>query len=505
MTEATRYDDFSRDATGWFLGLSGPQLALVLFTGLPELTAINVRNWWLVVGWLPIWAALVGLAVIPVRGRPAARWFADLALHVLGGVMGWTRWQSKAAAGTAEELGRADLPGVLAGVRTHDGPPFGPLLGRPAVVQDQAGRTWAAVARIVHPGTGLAEPHDRDRMAGGLAELQEVVARTELIEQIALQVRTVPDDGAERAAWEAAHTRADAPALAVRVTDQLTRTLTPAAVRTEAFVTVVVAEARIARAARESGGGVDGRARVLYGVMAEVESRLRGAVGCADVAWLDSPGLAAAVRTGFAPGDRADLVAAGLAAVDDPSIATGVPMAAAGPSQALTEIRHYAHDAWVSVTDTILLPTRGAIVGALAPVFVPTAAGERRCVTVFFQPLPQATAEKIVGREEMSAATGNEIRTRMGFRLRARHRRDTARVGGQDVKLAGGRALVRVAAAAAVTVPATWPVAEYGRRLDASIRAAGFTPQRLDLAQDCGFAAACIPLGIGLPRRRGAR
>jgi hypothetical protein len=48
-------------------------------------------------------------------------------------------------------------------------------------------------------------------------------------------------------------------------------------------------------------------------------------------------------------------------------------------------------------------------------------------------------------------------------------------------------------------------VSEYGRRLEADIRAAGFVPQRLDLAQDSGFAAACLPLGIGLPRRRGLR
>ena len=55
------------------------------------------------------------------------------------------------------------------------------------------------------------------------------------------------------------------------------------------------------------------------------------------------------------------------------------------------------------------------------------------------------------------------------------------------------------------TVPASWAVAEHGRRLAASIRAAGFVPLRLDLAQDSGFAAAAIPLGVGLPDRRGRR
>jgi hypothetical protein len=373
------------------------------------------------------------------------------------------------------------------------------------VVQDLSARTWSAVARIGHPGIGLVEQPDRDRMAAGLAELREVAARTELVDLVALQVRTVPDDGAERAGWEAAHRRPRAPAVAVAVADLLGRVLTPAAVRTEAFVTVVVAEERIARRSREAGGGVDGRARVLYGAMGEVEARLRGAVGCTEVTWLGSPELAEVIRTGFAPGDRAGLVAAALNAERSSGVATGVPMAAAAATRAQTEMRHYLHDAWASVSCTVLLPDQGAILGALAPVFVPTRPGERRCVTVFFQPLPHARADRIVGREEMSATTGTELAQRLGFRTRARRRRDVARVSGQDVKLAAGRALIRQAAAAAVTVPASWPVSEYGRRLEADIRAAGFVPQRLDLAQDSGFAAACLPLGIGLPRRRGLR
>ena len=56
-----------------------------------------------------------------------------------------------------------------------------------------------------------------------------------------------------------------------------------AGVRHEAFVTVVVPEHRIAKQAKEAGGGVDGRARVLYGVMGEIEARLMGPVGCTAV------------------------------------------------------------------------------------------------------------------------------------------------------------------------------------------------------------------------------
>jgi hypothetical protein len=502
---ATEYSDYAKDRSGWFFGLSGTQLALVVISGVPELAALNTRNWLLVIGWLPIWALLIALVAVPVRGWSATQWLLVLASHALGGLMGWTRWQSKVAAGTVTDLDEADLPGVLAAVQTHDGPPFGHAMTRVAVVQDHAARTWAAVARIEHPGIGMAEADERDRMASGLAELQEIASRTELVDLFAIQVRTVPDDGAERADWVRRHRKPGSPPLSRQVNDTLGVNLMPAAVRNEAFVTVVVSEERIAKSAKESGGGIDGRARVLYGTMGEVESRLRGAIGCTEVTWLDSPSLAIAIRTGFAPGDRAALVGAQLAAKDNPHIATGLPMAAAGPSTAHTEMRHYNHDAWSSVTDTILLPDQGAILGALAPVFVPSAPGERRSVTVFYPAMSQARADKVTGREEMSAIVGSELRRKSGRIERARQRRANVRVSNMDEKLAKGRALVRPCAAATVTVPNTWPVAEFGRRLDASIRLAGFIPQRLDGAQDAAFAAGAIPLGIGVPRRRGQR
>lgn len=502
---AARYTDYAKDRSGWFFGLSGAQLAVVIVAGLPELAALNSHDWLLVLGWLPAWAVLIALVALPVRGRPAAHWLLTLAAHAWGELMGWTTFQSKLAAGVPVDLDSADLPGVLAGVQIHDGPPFEHTLSRVAIVQDHARHTWAAVARIDHPGIGLAENAQRNRMAGGLAELNEIASRTEMIDIVALQVRTVPDDGAERADWVRRHRRSSAPALARQVNDTLAEHLIPAAVRTEAFVTVVVAEDRIAKPARQSGGGIEGRARVLHGAMGEVEARLRGAIGATAVTWLDSPGLAAAIRTGFAPGDRAGLIAADLTARDHPEIATGIPLAGAGPSTAHTEMRHYRHDAWCSITDTIALPDQGTILGALAPVFVPSVPGERRAVTVFYPAMTQAKADRITGREEVSAIVGSELRRKTGRLERARQRRATARVSGMDEKLARGRALVRPCAVATVTVPDTWPIAEYGRRLESSIRLAGFIPQRLDGAQDAAFAAAVIPLGIGVPRRRGLR
>ena len=91
----------------------------------------------------------------------------------------------------------------------------------------------------------------------------------------------------------------------------------------------------MARSARQAGRGLTGRARVLYGLLGEVEAHLLGAVRCSSVDWLDSQALAAAVRTGFAPGDRAVLVQAAADAAAYPGTQTGVPWAVAGPGSGL--------------------------------------------------------------------------------------------------------------------------------------------------------------------------
>ena len=151
---AIRYGTWAKDRQTWFLGMSGPGLIAVLAGGLPLLTAVTAKAWWFALAWLPAWVVLVVIIAVPVRGRPAARWLADLAIATTGGVMGWTRWQSKAAAGTATNFAEADLPGVLAGIRTHDGPPSGPHADPPGPDPGHGGP---------HLGCGRPDLPPRDR------------------------------------------------------------------------------------------------------------------------------------------------------------------------------------------------------------------------------------------------------------------------------------------------------------------------------------------------------
>lgn len=502
----------TRDRQGWFLGLTGPQLGLVVLAAFPSWLAMAVGAWLYLLALVPAWGIVTALVCVPIRGWSAFQWIGVLVRHWIGAASGWSSFQSRAAAGDldigddAEDSGQAgapDLPGVLSGIEIHDGPPMVGYTTRPAIIQNHATRTWAATARVIHPGIGLADEAGRDLMGAGLAELLEAATASGLIDMIALQVRTVPDDGTERAAWVAANSRSEEPPVSAQVHAELDAITAGAAVRREAFVTVAVREDDIAKDARRAGRGLVGRARILYPVLAEVESRLTGSIGASHVTWLDTQALAVAIRTGFEPGDAAALADAALHHSSDPSIAAGVPMAAAGPTMARTALRSYRHGEWESVSSTILLPRKGARMGALARLLVPSSPGERRAMTVFFRPVSQQSADRATSRAEMSAVMGAEMRRKVGRVERAKDRTSLHQLHTRDEKLERGRSLVKVTSTASITIPAVWDAAQdYGRRLDASIRMCGFTPLPLDGAHDSAFITATVPLGAGLPARR---
>lgn len=495
------YDDYSRAKVGWFFGLSAGQLGTVSLGLLPIFWSIQRQAWGPALIFATVWAAVAAVAIVPVRGRSATGWLVATGRFSLGGITGTTRFRARATRGQGTDADDPDLPGALQAIQVHDGPPTGPTHTRIAIIQNHATKTWAVTAAVTHPGIGLADPAERDRHGAGLSELLDLCSRTELIDELLLLTRTVPDDGAERAQWMTRHRRPGAPRLARAVNDDLHSALSRASVRTEAFVTAVVPEAALAKAAKEAGGGLDGRARVLYLAMGEVEAHLRGPVGMTEVSWLTSPELAVACRTGFAPGDRAGIVAALTAHHTDPGVNADVPWPIAGPSGADQSIRHYSHDAWRSVSITIKLPVKGAVLGALAPILTPTEQGERRSYLVSFPILRPHIADRKSASSEWAADLGDALRDKAQIKQRTRARDEADKARGLDRKLARGNAMTQPYAVCTVTVPRTEPIAEFGRRLDAATRRAGFAPLRLDLSHDVGFAASAVPLGVSLTRR----
>jgi hypothetical protein len=499
------YNEYSKARIGWFLfGLTGWQAAVVPVSKLPVFWSVKQQAWASAGVFLLTCVAVSLITVVPVRGRSAIGWTVASTAFAVGGLTRWTRFRAGATRGQARDLTQVDLPGSLTGIEIHEGPPTGLTGARVAIIQNHAARTWAATAAIVHPGTGMRDADDRARMGRGLADLLDQAARTELIDEVLLLVRTVPEDGAERDQWIARHRRADGPARVAAVNDELQQALTSASVRTEAFVTIVVPETRIGKAAKESGRGIDGRAHVLYGLLAEVEAQLKGGMGVTGVSWLTSPELAVACRTGFAPGDRAGIIDAVLSGGGEAGINAEVPWALAGPSGADPVARHYSHDAWNSISATIKLPVKGAVLGALAPVLTPTTPGERRSYLVAYPILSQTKAARQSATSEWTADMGQGLRQKARMKQTTKGKDEAEQVRGLEAKLARGAAMTRPYAVCTVTAPKTARIAESGRRLDASIRRAGFSPLRLDLSQDVAFAASVVPLGVSLTRNSDA-
>jgi hypothetical protein len=135
--------------------------------------------------------------------------------------------------------------------------------------------------------------------------------------------------------------------------------------------------------------------------------------------------------------------------------------------------------------------------GALAPVITPSAAGERRCLTVFYPVVAGDKASRSARNREYTAQMAGALRGKLAINATASTAAENAKTTRFDFKLVAGRAMTRPTAVATVTIPEHWSAPEYGRRLESSIRAAGFTPRRLDLAQDGGFVAGVVPVGVG--------
>jgi hypothetical protein len=205
------YSDYAKARLGWLpFGLTGWQGAIVAASSLPVFWSLKEQAWSSAAMFLLICLAVTGLTVGLVRGRSAIGWIVASTAFAIGGLARWTQFRARAAQGATADLAEVDLPGVLAGVEIHEGPPTGLAAARVAIIQDHSTRTWAVTAAIVHPGTGMRDADDR---AGGPRPGRPARPglRTELVDEILFLVRTVPEDGAERDQWIARHRRPDGP------------------------------------------------------------------------------------------------------------------------------------------------------------------------------------------------------------------------------------------------------------------------------------------------------
>lgn len=495
------YNEYVPAKRGWLLGMTIPQLSVMGVCLLAVAAAFSRGAWALVAVLVVVWVVLGVLLLLPIRGRSATGWVAAWSSHAIASVTGLSSWRSRASTGRAGTPGVADLPGALASIEIHEGAPSGAEMRRTALIQDHVTRTWAISASVSHPGIQLRDLDERLGKARGLTSLIDQMAVGETVAEVVAIVRTIPDDGAERAHWVQENAASSAPAGAAEIVRDLEEALTGVSVRHEAFVTAVVEESVLAKQAREAGRGLTGRGRVLNDVAGELSAALMGGVGMEHVRWMTSPELAVATRTGFAPGDRAGIVDALAERARNPRVNAEVPWAHAGPSTAESAVRHYEHDAWHSVSVTLQLPDRGAAMGALLPVLTPSEPEERRSLAVVWPIKTMQQAERETRLSESMADLSDGVNEKLKRTSRAKDKQAAQRTRELDVKQAHGNSLTTPHAIATITVPKTKSAADAGRRLEAAVRRAGFAPLRMDVAHDVAFCASVVPMGLNLARK----
>lgn len=495
---STEYSGWRREKTGVIGDVSGAELMVVMAGLLPLWGALVNAAWAALLPAVAIAVIVTGAVIGRVQHRPLYRWGVDALAYRVARVAGWSRFSAQASTGRvpAGDLERLDLPGPLAGLRVHDGPPWaGAGMARVCLVQDPK-RWWTVVASMTHPGLTLAGAGYRDQWASELGRLMESLAQaipSSGPRRFSITVRSVPDDGTARALWHRQHLSEKTPQEMRAALDALEAMTTAAGVRHEIFIAVRFDEGILGKQARHAGGGVDGRAKVIYRLLPDIQARLQAA-GAESVRWLTTGQLAAAVRAGYNLGDQVGISLAGVDAI---------PAGMAGPSHAPSPApRSYLHDAYRSASYALILPSERTHIGSLGPLLTPAIPGERRCLALHYEVFGTEEAERKASRNLDALEVKESVAAQKGFRRSPKTKRQAARARQQEERLVDGHALVRMAGAVSVTAPAAAEIEAHAALLESAALRGGFHLMRLDLAQDSGFVAAVLPLGIGLPPRR---
>jgi len=517
--QGRRFSGWSGERDAWVFGLT-PGAALVLGAAVMlVLLPLAGQHFARLLLTVPLAAVLAVGVLTRVAGYSALAWTRLAVRHELAGLRHETIFQStngdalmlpNATGATAPESAAGagagvvtDLPGPLGGLAFHaataDALPVG-------VAHNPGARQWTATARLVHPGLSLGDETSADsgvELWGGFLAQQGVEDGP--WSRLSVLIRSVPDDGTELAYWTARNVRPDAPAGPLATVHELLASTATASVRHEAFLTVAMSERTVRKAVRVAGGPpAAGGAQVLAAELSGLREHLVGA-GFTDVTWLDAPALAEVIRVGFDPAEQAQLEDLRLSGADPgyDGLPVGVPAVLAGPVAALSSRGVYCHDSATSVTLQVLPSRRPVTAGVLRPLLrVGRRPGERRSLTIVYEPLSPSRAEKATSDAITRKDVAIETPRSKGFRPRRRLVREREEIKIREDALVSGHAMLRFRILLTVTVPHQTSVEASVQGAQSDARNAHLQLRRLWFAQDSAFYAAALPLALGLPSMR---
>lgn len=498
------YGGWQAERMGVIGNLSGVGFALVAAAAVISLAPIYQRSWSALLISLPMAAVLLALAYGRVLGLTADQWLLLAVRHQIAVAGKKNLFLSGVFAPRNPKTGEQpmDLPGPLARLRILDAPDGqGGQLG---VVHDPTANTFTAVARITHAGLALVDDDRQNaRVAGWAAFLRTQCKEDSPIVRIAVHQRSLPDDGAALRAFTERHAAAEAPEVAKASLAELMQSAGPVATIRETYLTIALSSSRARMAIKGAGGGQVGAAAVLVRELSAMQGALSSA-GLQVAEWLSPRRVAQVIRTAYDPHSQLELAARneGSRDTDWQGNKPGVDPDLAGPSAAETGWAVYRHDGAYTVSYQVRnWPQSQVFATFMQPLLRPRQSA-RRSLSLVYEPIGPSVARRELAKEKTKRDTARKVRAKTGRAESEDERREAVTARDQDRARAAGHGVVRFTGMIAVTVTDYDQLETACAELQADASAAGIEVRRMWGAMDAGFAAAALPLAVGLPERR---
>ncbi|SER74650.1 hypothetical protein SAMN04487983_102180 [Streptomyces sp. yr375] len=313
----------------------------------------------------------------------------------LGVRVGWSLRKSKGShvyvSGPLSQRpgGRFAPPGLLAKVamlETRD--PSGRRVG---VLHHRGRNLYTLVLACEAEGISLVDSSQVDRWVGAWGGWLARLSQEPGLRGAAVVVETAPDSGVRLAAEVLPRIVDEAPPLSRAVLEEVVNTNPVTASETKVYVTLTYQPPRAGQRP----------AAVAEQLADRIPSLAAGLVGAGTTAVrpLSAVGISESVRAAFDP-----TVASRIAAAHEDGGDTGLEWSDAGPAVTLETPDHYEHDASYSRSWLLSLAPRGAVYSSvLRELLLPTQDIRRKRIALFYRPLPQATAARLVEADRRAA------------------------------------------------------------------------------------------------------
>lgn len=283
---------------------------------------------------------------------------------------------------------------------------------------------------------------------------------------------------------------------------QLVNEAAPTAQRHESFLVLTLSAKKAAKDIKRAGGGEVGALAVLFQELRAFESAVKR-IGLLSEGWLNPRELAAVVRTQYDPasvevidqrgrGELASRVRGRL--VQMPS---GVDPAAAGPVAGRAANDHYQSDSCYSrVFWCSGLPRIGMEAAFHSPMILETS--YRRTITMILEPVPSRKAEAQLNRKQLREGGDQMIRDKFGKATTMRDEMGESETERKLAELLSGHGYMRMVLLVAVSVDDLEGLEEATGEIQTLANLSRLDLRLLYAQQSAAFAAACLPLGLGV-------